>query len=235
MRDLPRPKTPGIVAQWRDSRHGRGDQLLGVPQRGGEGSGGVRKHEGATIVTAVSPNACVPCHGDIVAEFERSHHASAAKFIGSLDNVLGEVVEGRLAAVNGCWQCHGSTVAFVKNADGSVRKSAIGAPVLDPATWPNTGIGRVNPDGSNGACSACHSRHAFSKAMARQPEVCGKCHSGPDHPQTEIYDESKHGIAYRTRKGRDEPQLPEVGRRQRLHGRPDLRHLPHVGDARSSP
>ena len=36
--------------------------------------------------------------------------------------------------------------------------------------------------------------------MARQPEVCGKCHLGPDHPQAEIYDESKHGIAYRTRK-----------------------------------
>jgi hypothetical protein len=36
--------------------------------------------------------------------------------------------------------------------------------------------------------------------MARQPEVCGKCHLGPDHPQAEIYEESKHGIAYRTQK-----------------------------------
>jgi len=35
--------------------------------------------------------------------------------------------------------------------------------------------------------------------MARQPEVCGKCHMGPDHPQIEIYEESKHGIAFRTR------------------------------------
>ena len=86
------------------------------------------RHEGATIVTVVSPDACAPCHGDIVAEFQASHHASAAKFIGSLDNVLGEIVEGRLAAVNGCWQCHGSTLAFLKNADGSVQKSATGAP-----------------------------------------------------------------------------------------------------------
>lgn len=91
-------------------------------------------------------------------------------------------------------------VTILKNADGSMQKSAIGAPVLDPATWPNTGIGRLNPDGSRGTCSACHSRHNFSKAMARQPEVCGKCHLGPDHPQAEIYEESKHGIAYRTRK-----------------------------------
>jgi len=84
--------------------------------------------------------------------------------------------------------------------DGSVKRSEIGAPLLDPSTWPNSGIGRVNLDGSRGSCSACHSRHAFSKAMARQPEVCGKCHLGPDHPQAEIYEESKHGIAYRTRK-----------------------------------
>jgi hypothetical protein len=32
--------------------------------------------------------------------------------------------------------------------------------------------------------------------LARQPENCGKCHLGPDHPQKEIYEESKHGIAF---------------------------------------
>ena len=32
--------------------------------------------------------------------------------------------------------------------------------------------------------------------MAREPESCGKCHLGPDHPQYEIYNESKHGIAF---------------------------------------
>ena len=64
-------------------------------------------------------------------------------------------------------------------------------------TWPNTGIGRINLDGSLGSCSACHSRHDFSPRRARQPENCGKCHLGPDHPQKEIYEESKHGVAYR--------------------------------------
>jgi hypothetical protein len=86
--------------------------------------------------------------------------------------------------VSGCWQCHGSKVKVLK--DGQ----------LDPATWPNTGIGRINPDGSEGSCSACHSRHQFSTEQARRPDNCGKCHLGPDHPQKEIYEESKHGIAY---------------------------------------
>ncbi|MCK5645907.1 MAG: hypothetical protein KAH97_03960, partial [Anaerolineales bacterium] len=31
-----------------------------------------------------------------------------------------------------------------------------------------------------------------------QPENCGKCHMGPDHPQKEVYDESKHGVIYFT-------------------------------------
>jgi hydroxylamine dehydrogenase len=193
--------TPGLVGEWKDSKHhARGVGCWECHNADPKNPAAFR-HEGATIVTVVTPDACTPCHGDIVAEFQASHHASAARFIGSLDNVLGEIVEGRLAAVNGCWQCHGSTLAFLKNPDGSVRRSADGAPQLDPATWPNTGIGRVNLDGTLGTCTACHSRHVFSKAMARQPEVCGKCHLGPDHPQAEIYDESKHGIAYRTRKG----------------------------------
>jgi hypothetical protein len=31
---------------------------------------------------------------------------------------------------------------------------------------------------------------------ARKPEACGQCHLGPDHPQIEIYTESKHGDIY---------------------------------------
>jgi hypothetical protein len=196
-------KTPVIAAQWRDSKHAR----LGVGcyecHRAEETDVDGFPHEGKRVAVVVSPNDCAQCHKEIAAEFEHSHHSKAAQFIGSLDNVLGEVVEGPLAAANGCWQCHGSTVRFRTDARGEVVKDKTGKPLLDPLTWPNTGIGRVNLDGSKGTCSACHSRHAFSRAMARQPEVCGKCHMGPDHPQMEIYEESKHGIAFRTR-------LPEM-------------------------
>lgn len=193
-------KTPVIAAQWSDSKHAQ----LGVGcyecHRADAGDKDAFAHEGKTIATVVSPKDCSSCHGEIAQEFEHSHHSKAAGFIGSLDNVLGEVIEGPIIAANGCQQCHGSTVAFAKGPDGAVVKDKTGKPMLDAATWPNTGIGRVNLDGSLGACSACHSRHTFSRAMARQPEVCGKCHMGPDHPQIEIYNESKHGIAYYTRK-----------------------------------
>lgn len=192
-------KTPGVAAQWKASKHSQaGVGCLDCHAAAADDLDGFQ-HEGQRIATVVTPKDCAQCHEGEAAESQASHHAKAAQFIGSLDNVMGEVIEGPLAAANGCHQCHGSTLRFVTNARGEVVKDAAGVPTLDPATWPNTGIGRVNLDGSKGSCTACHSRHAFSSAMARQPEVCGKCHMGPDHPQKEIYDESKHGIAYRTR------------------------------------
>lgn len=129
------------------------------------------------------------------------------------------LVNGMASVQTGCLQCHGSKVAleatdgspltlddFLPDADGKptnadavakIRRDNQGRPVLHTASWPNTGIGRLNLDGSKGSCSACHSRHDFSPRRARQPENCGKCHLGPDHPQKEIYEESKHGVAYR--------------------------------------
>ncbi len=193
-----RAKTPVIAAQWAESRHAPAGVGCYECHRAEPGDADAFLHNGKLIAVIVTPKDCAGCHDSIGAEFGASHHARATQFIGSLDNVLGEVIEGPIIAANGCWQCHGSTVALLRNSDGSVRKDADGKPLIDPMTWPNTGIGRVNPDGSKGACSACHSRHVFSKAMARQPEVCGKCHMGPDHPQLEIYEESKHGIAFRT-------------------------------------
>lgn len=105
-----------------------------------------------------SPKDCANCHATEVKQNSESHHVKAGRILGSLDNLLAEVVEGNgdlvtegfpggnsAAAVNGCWQCHGSQVKVLE--DGQ----------LDPATWPNTGIGRINPDGSEGACTACHS------------------------------------------------------------------------------
>ena len=58
-------------------------------------------------------------------------------------------------------------------------------------------IGNMWPDHSVGECDACHAKHSFSKAVARQPETCGECHVGPDHPHIEIYLESKHGNIFR--------------------------------------
>ncbi len=194
--DCHKEKTPAVTGQWNDSRHAR----MGVGcydcHRAEEGDVDSWHHEGQLISTLVTPKDCSRCHSDIAGEFQGSHHAKAGQILGSLDNILGEVVEGMPAAEAGCKQCHGSKVALKTNGAGEVLRDKAGKPIVDDTTWPNSGIGRINLDGSIGTCSACHSRHSFSIEMARRPENCGKCHLGPDHPQKEIYDESKHGIAF---------------------------------------
>ena len=91
----------------------------------------------------------VPCQGESE-EFSRSHHALAGEILASLDNVLAEKAAGmpgnNADAVNGCLQCHGGVVKFKKDAKGELlREGPEGKPVLDPETWPNSGIGRINP------------------------------------------------------------------------------------------
>jgi len=189
-------ETPVITQQWADSTHGIKDVGCVDCHTAKEGEVDAFKHEGYWIATIVTPNDCGRCHEEVSKEFQGSHHASAGKIMASLDNVLGEFAEGTYAAVNGCWQCHGSVVKLQLDEEGLVERRDNGAPIYDHKTWPNTGVGRLNLDGSRGACSACHSRHSFSRRIARMPDNCGKCHMGPDHPQKEIYDESKHGIAF---------------------------------------
>lgn len=186
-----------IYQQWGDSKHFRANVGCYECHAAQEGEPDAFLHEGELVATIVSPKDCARCHEKEAREFAESHHSKGARILGSLDNKLAEVVEGNsamvtpafphgnsAAAVSGCWQCHGTEVKVLENGK------------LDPATWPNTGIGRINPDGSEGSCSACHSRHHFSARLARHPDNCGKCHMGPDHPQKEIYYESKHGIAF---------------------------------------
>ena len=186
-----------IYQQWGASKHFRANVACYECHAAEKSDPDAILHYNQTIATIVSPKDCSRCHSKEVAEFTASHHAKGGRILGSLDNVLADIVEGNkgmrtmgfpggvsAATVNGCFQCHGSQVKVLP--DGT----------LDPVTYPNSGIGRINPDGSEGSCNACHVRHEFSAAQARHPDTCGKCHLGPDHPQKEIYEESKHGIAF---------------------------------------
>jgi hydroxylamine dehydrogenase len=201
---------PGIVQEWGKSKHYGANVGCYECHAAEKGDVDAYVHDDKkvkkNISILVTPKDCGVCHEKAAHEMTNSRHAKAGHILDSLDNLLAEVVEGNramvtdgfpggnsAAAVNGCWQCHGSKVKVLKDGE------------LDPATYPNTGIGRINPDGSEGSCSACHSRHGFSTALAREPDNCGKCHLGPDHPQKEIYEESKHGIAFKAY--RDEMNL----------------------------
>ncbi len=135
------------------------------------------------VATVVTPKDCSRCHPDEVKQYDKSKHANTMEIIWKIDPWLNKGMNSEIERATGCFYCHG-TVLKIK--DGK----------LDPMTWPNVGVGRVNLDGSLGSCSSCHTRHRFAVMDARKPEACGQCHLGPDHPQIEIYKESKHGDIY---------------------------------------
>ena len=135
------------------------------------------------VASAVTPMDCSRCHPDEAQQYSRSKHANTIEIMWKLDPWLNHGMNSDVERKTGCYACHGTVL---KMKDGS----------LDPDTWPNVGVGRVNLDGSLGSCTSCHTRHRFSIAEARKPEACDQCHLGPDHPQIEIYNESKHGTMY---------------------------------------
>ena len=135
------------------------------------------------IAAAVTPKDCSRCHPDEAAQYARSKHANTIELIWKTDPWLNKGMNSDFERVSGCYTCHGT---ILKIKDGKLASD----------TWPNVGVGRVNMDGSLGSCSSCHTRHRFDVAEARKAEACGQCHLGPDHPQIEIFKESKHGAIY---------------------------------------
>lgn len=174
----------GLADQWRDSKHAEvGMNCLDCHQAESSEPDAI-EHEGFTIATIVSPKDCGRCHQQEEEQNSSSVHANAVSLIKNRMPAMAGNLGGEAIIAVGCAQCHGSEVKV--KGDGT----------LDTATWPNSGIGRINPDGSKGSCTSCHGRHRFSKAQARDPSSCMRCHSGPDSPDRAIYEASKHGMAF---------------------------------------
>ncbi len=181
-------KSAGLYQQWFSSNHARHKVTCYDCHAADRGDKDAYEHYGASIATLVTPKDCGRCHEREAQEVGDSYHAHAGKILESKDAYLAHVAAGEPVAILGCESCHGSKVEIDPDSPNKLSRKS----------WPNSGIGRINPDGSLGSCNACHTRHSFSKAQARQPEACSKCHLGPDHPQKEIYEESKHGNTYYT-------------------------------------
>ena len=197
-------KTPGIIENWKMGKMAHATVSCydcHVVEKSSPMASQCEGIKGTKIYISpmVSSKTCSRCHPQEVEQFLKSGHA---KLAGApvIDNkkfqklmyyyeggVFMGVKEGSLPSIasraSGCQVCHGTKVEL--GPDNKPTK----------LTWPG-GIGTRYPDGSIGTCTVCHTRHQFSIEEARKPEACGACHLGPDHPQKEIYDESKHGQFY---------------------------------------
>lgn len=190
---------PGLFADWANSRHANAnitcydchkaddvDADVSVSHfkqyEKSDSKYGTKEYKTA-ISAVVTPKDCSRCHPDESSQYAKSKHANTMEIIWKIDPWLNHGMNSDFERATGCYHCHG-TVLKVKDGE------------LDPETWPNVGVGRINLDGSKGSCTSCHTRHRFSVMEARKPEACGQCHLGPDHPQIEIFMESKHGDVY---------------------------------------
>ena len=238
--------TPGIVEDWRRSRHARSmpSEALtkpalerrisaeSVPPRLAQVAVGCYEchslnaeahtdnfdHFDFQINIVVSPPDCATCHPAETKEYAKSKKAHA---VGNLEknpiySLLvatnigvkevrddGEILAhapSEAAKMDACFGCHGTHV----EVKGTRRVETDLGPIEVPnlTNWPSQGVGRINPDGSMGACTACHPRHGFSIATARKPYTCGQCHLEPDVPALNVYKESKHGNMYSSEGGK---------------------------------
>jgi hypothetical protein len=192
--------TPGQVADWKESRHAHaGISCIDCHQVAEDAPHATRHanvEDTPVFVSAlVSPKVCGRCHVAAKAQFDASGHFRAYRQIIPKDSLhaLQFVHEGRAhpefggaPGETGCMQCHGTEIKLDENNRPT------------PETWPNNGMGNIYPDGATGSCNACHSRHKFDIAEARHPHACASCHLGPDHPNIEIFENSKHGHLYNT-------------------------------------
>ena len=159
--------TPGIVSDWRLSKHSQED----VSCDACHGTG----HSSASDVDKVSlptPETCAECHEERVEEYKKGKHAlawAAMKAMPTTHGLPAALTDGQ----KGCGGCH-----------------KIGLKSEEE-------IKQLKEDGNvfgSSACDSCHTRHTFSKKEALQPQACQTCHMGFDHPQWEMWSSSKHGV-----------------------------------------
>lgn len=225
--------TPGIVEDWRQSRHshvtpregigkpelerrisgisipaGLQDVVVGCYECHGQRASAHKdnfEHFGHSINIVVSPADCRLCHAIEADQFAGTKKERALDNLrrNQVYHALVETVTGKPGKGSGsgsssdnaknetCYACHGTHVEVTGTRALQTEAGEITVPVL--RNWPNQGVGRTNPDGSMGACTACHPRHSFSLSIARKPYTCGQCHLEPDLPAFNVYKESKHG------------------------------------------
>jgi hypothetical protein len=166
------------------------------------------EHNGYQVHVVVTPNDCAVCHSQEAEQFSQNlmSHAHLNLVNNKLYQDLEKSINGAYTIKQGslevaasdeqtradsCLFCHGTAVEVKGVVTGETEMGAMDFPILKG--WPSQGVGRLNPDGSQGCCAACHARHQFAIEVARRPYTCAECHSGPDVPAYKVYQVSKHG------------------------------------------
>jgi hypothetical protein len=168
-----RAVSPGVVADWQASKHAANSVDCATCH-------GEDHRSAATAAKAKmpTPETCAPCHEERVAQFKKGKHALAWVAMKAMPTAHAQPV-ALMDGMKGCGGCHKIGLKTDEEM-AALRKDGAGFGVA--------------------SCDACHTRHTFSVAEARDPAACRTCHMGFDHPQWEMYHSSKHGVRHELRK-----------------------------------
>ncbi len=120
---------------------------------------------------------CKRCHSKQAKQYMSGKHALGLLPITAFPGFAHQQPQAFIAGQKGCNGCHNLGITDEKVRDSTAARKYY----------------KYGMD-----CQNCHTRHAFSKAEALQPEACNSCHTGFDHAQWEMWSHSKHGAAYNT-------------------------------------
>jgi hydroxylamine dehydrogenase len=160
--------TPGIVKEWRLSKHSQNEIACAACHGSGHS-----KMEDAANAEIPTPDTCNMCHKNKVTQFKAGKHAKAWTSMMVMPTTHWQPMM-HIEGLKGCGGCH---KIGLKNEEETRKLKAGG------------GYGMAS-------CDACHTRHKFSVKEAREPQACQTCHMGIDHPQWEMYSSSKHGVRH---------------------------------------
>lgn len=161
--------TPLQVKDWQTSKHAENDVSCDACHGDSHTSS-----KDAAEAELPTPETCSTCHEERVEQFKKGKHAFAWAALNAMPATHYQPME-LIAGKKGCGGCHKIGLKTSEEIE-KLKSEGLGYGIA--------------------SCDACHTRHSFSAAEAREPEACSTCHMGFDHPQWEMWIQSKHGVRY---------------------------------------
>ena len=203
------------------------------------------------VSTFARPSKCEECHAKvtpgIVKDFNRSKMSktlTCKTCHGAGHTSEKDVDKAQLPTIKTCKKCHPEQAEQYlagKHALGRIAMDAMPTTHMQPTAFiaGQKGCGGCHTLGVLDEkarqdkdrqyykygmdCQNCHTRHAFSRKEALEPEACQGCHMGFDHPQWEKWSGSKHRVTYLMLRDTDPENRSRAPKCQTCH-MPDADH-----------
>lgn len=164
--------TPAAVAQWRGSAHAGS---VGCAECHGSNHDKIVAGE-----SRVEAKVCGRCHEQAYHQHVTSRHGMGLHSGWGCTRAMDQ------RDPRECRFCHEEGSTLPKSVVHCARF------LMQSSEMAEIGCNRCHQVESS--CASCHTNHLTDLAPLRRSEICATCHMGPDHPQWEMWQTSRHGV-----------------------------------------